>query len=62
MTRLIAEPFLTADLEPTEDQQPVAVEVYFPAVLRSLAAQLTVSNDFYYPLIGAANLIEDRNR
>lgn len=58
--RSIREPFFTADLEPTEDEQPVDVRVYFPAVLRSLAAQLGVGNDFYYPLIGAANLIESK--
>ena len=54
------EPRMPADLErlyPAE--MPVTARIYYPAMLRNLAAQLGIGNDFYYPLLGAANLLDD---
>jgi hypothetical protein len=39
---------------------PWSEDAWEVAVLRSLAEQLGVANDFYYPLIGIANRIEIR--
>lgn len=55
----IPEPRLPATLEPSEDETPVKSDEYYPAVLRALAKQLGVANDFYYPLLGAATLLEN---
>jgi hypothetical protein len=41
------------------ENQPVKAEIYYPAILRNLAEQLGVGNDFYFPLRGAAVLLEN---
>ena len=54
------EPRMPDDLErlAQPSEQPVKAEIYYPAILRNLAVQLGVGNDFYFPLHGAAALIE----
>lgn len=50
------EPRLPAELEHAKEFENS--EEYYPKALRALAAQLGVGNDFYFPLIGAAGMIE----
>ena len=52
--RQIPEPFLPADLEEAAGDER---EIYAKC-LRALAGQLGVGNDFFYPLIGSAGLLE----
>lgn len=50
------EPRLTAQLE---DDAAIGKQVeWHAAALRCLAAQLGVTNDFYFPLLGAATLLD----
>jgi hypothetical protein len=52
----IAEPRLTAEFENPDDKTPE--REWHAKVLRLLAQQLGVMNDFYFPLLGAAQLLE----
>ena len=54
----IPEPRLTADLE--ADNHGLSDIDWHAKALRLLAAQLTVTNDFYFPLLGAATLIDGK--
>lgn len=54
------EPVITVDLE--EDiASGGSSRRWYGKALRSLASQLGVGNDFYYPLLGAAKLIDGKN-
>jgi hypothetical protein len=57
----MTEPRLPAELAIADADLPVRASEYYPAILRSLALQLGVRNDFYYPLLGAATLLEPNN-
>lgn len=54
---VIDEPMLTVDLENGDDPAPPD---WHPRALRELARQLTVRNDYFYPLLGAAQMLEER--
>ena len=51
------EPRLSVELEDDDKMSP---EEWTAKALLLLAAQLGVMNDFYYPLVGAAAIIEKR--
>lgn len=51
-------PRLTPDLE--EDIVSGMSPTWHAKALRSLAHQLGMSNDFYYPLLGAARLLDNK--
>lgn len=51
---MIEPPRLPLELELDESPEPV----WSPKALRELARQLGRGNDFYFPLLGAARLIE----
>lgn len=56
------EPFLTADLEDAATGKEEDAAVWYAKALRSLAAQLGLGNDFFYPLIGAAQILETKSK
>jgi len=57
----MSEPFLPNDLMDAPVDATPSTEWHVKA-LRSLAAQLTMVNDFYFPLLGAARLLDDQMR
>ncbi len=54
----IPEPRLTGELE--DDDQPLDDRCWHGDALRCLAKQLGVGNDFYFPLLSAAQLLDGR--
>ena len=52
----MTEPFIPADLEYSEDDT-----ASHAVLLRCLAKQLGVGNDFYFPLLGVARHLEIAN-
>ena len=54
------EPFLPADLEDqvSDDEVEVTSREWHARALRTLAAQLGAGNDYYFPLLMAAQLID----
>lgn len=51
------QPFLTADLENLADQKRLAPHEWYAQALEELASQLTFRNDYFYLLLGAAQLL-----
>lgn len=51
------EPRLTAELEADTDTSPAA----YAKILRELAGQLGVFNDYYMPLMDIAHMLDGRN-
>lgn len=52
------EPRLSAELE--DENCPLSEAEWHATALRFLAKQLGVMNDFYFPLLGAATLIDGK--
>jgi hypothetical protein len=59
MVATMTEPFLPNNLMDAPVDTTPSPEWHAKA-LRSLAAQLTAANDFYYPLLGAARLLDNQ--
>lgn len=55
------EPVMPSEFEDASEATEYASKKWHGAVLRSLALQLGVGNDFYYPLLGAAQLLDGLN-
>lgn len=51
------EPFLPANLEDSAEDGKLTPQEWTAQALEELARQLTLANDFYYPLIGAAGML-----
>lgn len=58
--KAVGEPFVPSDLEDRAhgDQGPK----WYADAIRCLAEQLGYANDFYFPLLGAAQIIEEHTR
>ena len=51
------EPFLPAQLEDDEPANEAEAREWTARALNELAVQLGIMNDYYYPLIGAAQML-----
>lgn len=55
-------PFLPADLEDAATGKEEDAAAWYAKALRSLASQLGLGNDFFYPLLGAAQILETKSK